>query len=99
MVLEAHDRPGKCLHTFTQDGFIFPTGYHYVGRIGDDDRRLWRAVAGGCDVVPTPDEGVVERYAADGWSYVALPGKQAWSATHGVPLGRVAAMAERLRWV
>ena len=70
-----------------------------MGRIGDDDRRLWRAVAGGCDVVPTPDEGVVERYAADGWSYVALPGKQAWSATHGVPFGRVAAMAERLRWV
>ena len=95
-VLEAHDRPGGCLHTFTVGDFVFPTGYHYVGRPGADDCRLWRAVSG-CDLLPACKESVVERYVAGGWSYLLTRGHLAWSATHGVPFARVGAMAGRLR--
>lgn len=100
-VLEAHDRAGGCLHTFTLGDFIFPTGYHYVGCPGADDRRLWRAVSG-CDLVPVKEAAVVERYVVRGgvgwrWSHLLPRGPAAWSATHGVPYTRVGAMAGRLR--
>ena len=31
VVLEQHDKAGGCLHTFSEDGFEFDTGIHYVG--------------------------------------------------------------------
>ena len=36
LVLEQHaERNGGCLHTFSQKGFDFDTGMHYVGNMGD----------------------------------------------------------------
>lgn len=31
LVLEQHDIAGGCLHTFSEKGFTFDTGLHYIG--------------------------------------------------------------------
>ncbi|XP_049600053.1 all-trans-retinol 13,14-reductase isoform X1 [Syngnathus scovelli] len=35
LVLEQHDRAGGCCHTFTEKGFEFDVGIHYVGDLQD----------------------------------------------------------------
>ncbi|XP_077350811.1 all-trans-retinol 13,14-reductase [Festucalex cinctus] len=35
LVLEQHDRAGGCCHTFTEKGFEFDVGIHYVGEMQD----------------------------------------------------------------
>ncbi|XP_013411792.1 putative all-trans-retinol 13,14-reductase [Lingula anatina] len=37
LVLEQHDQAGGCCHSFTEKGFEFDTGIHYVGEMGEDD--------------------------------------------------------------
>ncbi|CAM9757981.1 unnamed protein product [Bubo scandiacus] len=36
LVLEQHGKLGGCCHTFTEKGFEFDTGIHYVGQMGED---------------------------------------------------------------
>ncbi|XP_043091596.1 all-trans-retinol 13,14-reductase-like isoform X2 [Puntigrus tetrazona] len=36
LVLEQHDRAGGCCHTFTEQGFEFDVGIHYIGELMDD---------------------------------------------------------------
>ncbi len=33
IILEQHDQAGGCCHTFTEKGFEFDTGIHYVGEM------------------------------------------------------------------
>ncbi|CAG0918066.1 unnamed protein product [Notodromas monacha] len=49
LVLEQHDRAGGCCHTFTEKGFEFDTGIHYVGNEGpgQPDRILMDQLTGG----------------------------------------------------
>uniref|UniRef100_A0A8C2KX23 All-trans-retinol 13,14-reductase n=2 Tax=Cyprinus carpio TaxID=7962 RepID=A0A8C2KX23_CYPCA len=35
LVLEQHDRAGGCCHTFTEQGFEFDVGIHYIGELLD----------------------------------------------------------------
>ncbi|XP_073713191.1 all-trans-retinol 13,14-reductase [Misgurnus anguillicaudatus] len=35
LVLEQHDRAGGCCHTFTEQGFEFDVGIHYIGELQD----------------------------------------------------------------
>lgn len=37
LVLEQHDRAGGCCHTFTEKGFEFDVGIHYVGNLQDHE--------------------------------------------------------------
>ncbi|XP_056117566.1 all-trans-retinol 13,14-reductase [Rhinichthys klamathensis goyatoka] len=39
LVLEQHDRAGGCCHTFTEQGFEFDVGIHYIGEL-QDHRQL-----------------------------------------------------------
>ncbi|XP_074708384.1 all-trans-retinol 13,14-reductase [Strix uralensis] len=36
LVLEQHGKLGGCCHTFTEKGFEFDTGIHYVGQMGEN---------------------------------------------------------------
>uniref|UniRef100_A0A3P9H3Y2 All-trans-retinol 13,14-reductase n=1 Tax=Oryzias latipes TaxID=8090 RepID=A0A3P9H3Y2_ORYLA len=36
LVLEQHDRAGGCCHTFTEKGFEFDVGIHYVGELSEN---------------------------------------------------------------
>ncbi|KAK3553196.1 hypothetical protein QTP86_031776 [Hemibagrus guttatus] len=38
LVLEQHDRAGGCCHTFTEKGFEFDVGIHYIGNLEENGR-------------------------------------------------------------
>ena len=40
LVLEQHDRPGGCLHTFNEGGFKFSSGNHYLGEFDKVSQKL-----------------------------------------------------------
>ena len=40
LVIEKHDRPGGCLHTFRIHGFTFSSGNHYIGHLDDTCLKL-----------------------------------------------------------
>ena len=43
LVIEKHDRPGGCLHTFRIKGFTFSSGNHYIGHLDQASLKLIRA--------------------------------------------------------
>ena len=75
LVLEQHDRPGGCLHTFNEGGFKFLSGNHYLGEFDEVSQKLISTcgskVLKGEDTVETfIMDGEKVSYTADTWENV-----------------------------
>ena len=40
LILEQHDQAGGCCHTFTDKGYEFDIGIHYVGKLGCEEDNI-----------------------------------------------------------
>ncbi|XP_052073278.1 all-trans-retinol 13,14-reductase-like isoform X1 [Mytilus californianus] len=58
LVLEQHGRAGGCCHTFTDKGYEFDTGIHYIGKMydGHPDKVLTDQLTGGAIEYPLLEE-------------------------------------------
>jgi hypothetical protein len=77
LVLEQHDRPGGCLHTFNEGGFKFSSGNHYIGEFDEVSKKLIRT----CGSKVTTCDDIVETFIMDGEkiSYTANTWKQVFN--------------------
>ena len=104
LVLEQHDRPGGCLHTFTEKGVVFRTGMHYIGELGDEITDVYEYITNGnAPTTPTKADGkyeIVERYLdfKNGRTVVLYRGRYNYEKTIGVKPEVVENMANRLRF-
>ena len=92
LVLEQHDRPGGCLHTFNEGGFKFSSGNHYLGEFDEVSKKLIRT----CGSEVTEQHGTVETFIIDGEkvSYTA----DTWSKLFGEKRPIIKA-ADTMYWV
>jgi len=92
LVLEQHDRPGGCLHTFNEGGFEFSSGNHYLGEFDEVSKKLIRT----CGSEVTEKPGTVETFIIDGEkvSYTA----DTWSKLFGEKRPIIKA-ADTMWWV
>ena len=93
LVLEQHDRPGGCLHTFQEKGFTFRSGNHYIGHIDP----LCKALIKTCGSTYEEKEGIVEQYIWDGER--KLMQKNGWEDVMNGPEKDVISMADHMWWI
>jgi hypothetical protein len=95
LVLEQHDRPGGCLHTFNEGGFQFSSGNHYLGEFDEVSKKLIRTC--GSEVISSKNKsGTIETFIIDGKkvSYTA----DTWSKLFGSKRTIIKA-ADTMYWV
>lgn len=98
LVLEAHDRPGGCLHTFSEQRVVFSTGNHYVGVFDNDMTTAWNFITNGqCPLKPKKEE-IVETFYENNKQYVLRKGKHNWQQIMKVDSKKVEKMADRMKW-
>ena len=110
LVLEAHDRPGGCLHTFNMRGISFSTGNHYLGVFDDDMDATWTFITRGKAPMKRNNWKTVENFEQPNhiiienngqWCekrYTLQSGKRMWYHTMRVWPPHVISMADRLKW-
>lgn len=109
LVVESHDRPGGCLHTFKEKGITFHTGNHYIGVLDEDMTATWNFITGGKALIKPSGSKVVENFFqpkhieknAHGYQntqYMLLKGEHMWFHTMRVWPQDVISMADRLKW-
>lgn len=98
LVLEAHDRPGGCLHTFSKNKVHFNTGNHYVGILDKDMTKVWNYITQNeCELIPK-DEKIVETFYDNGVKHELKTGSYEWQKTMTVDPKKVERMADRMKW-
>lgn len=93
LVLEQHDRPGGCLHTFQQNGFTFRSGNHYIGHIDPLCKTLIKA----CGSSFKEEDHIVEHYIWDGEHKTMH--KNGWESVMNAPESNVISMADHMWWI
>jgi len=98
LVLESHDRPGGCLHTFSEQKVEFSTGNHYVGVFDDDMTTAWNFITNGrCHLLPKNEE-IVETFYENGRKHILRRGRKPWQKVMHVDPVKVERMADRMKW-
>ncbi len=98
LVLESHDRPGGCLHTFSEQKVEFSTGNHYVGVFDKDMTTAWNFITNGkCHLMPKKEE-IVETFYENGKKHILRKGKHNWQRVMHVDPNKVERMADRMKW-
>ncbi len=93
LVLEQHDRPGGCLHTFQEKGYTFRSGNHYIGHIDPLCQRIIHA----CGSSYIKHDDIVEQYIWDG-EHVQMHANE-WEKVMGAPAKHVVRMADHMWWI
>jgi len=93
LVLEQHDRPGGCLHTFQEKGFTFQSGNHYIGHIDPVCKALIKT----CGSSYTEKDDIVEQYIWN--SERKQMRKNGWEDVMGAPEQNVITMADHMWWI
>tara|TARA_Y100001958_G_scaffold95740_1_gene65686 strand:+ start:271 stop:1590 length:1320 start_codon:yes stop_codon:yes gene_type:complete len=93
LVLEQHDRPGGCLHTFQEKGFTFRSGNHYIGHIDPLCETLIKT----CGSSFKEKDDIVEQYIWDGEH--KFMHKNGWEDVMNAPESNVIAMADHMWWI
>jgi phytoene dehydrogenase-like protein len=98
LVLEAHDRPGGCLHTFSKHKVHFSTGNHYVGLFDKDMNAVWNFITQNkCPLTPSK-ETIVETFYDNDTKHELKVGPYEWYKTMKVNPKKVEQMADRMKW-
>tara|TARA_Y100001958_G_scaffold159676_1_gene162386 strand:+ start:6351 stop:7661 length:1311 start_codon:yes stop_codon:yes gene_type:complete len=93
LVLEQHDRPGGCLHTFQEKGYTFQSGNHYIGHIDPLCQKIIRT----CGSSYKKHDGMIEQYIWDGKRIQMHPNE--WEHVMKAPAKHVARMADHMWWI
>ena len=93
LVLEQHDRPGGCLHTFQEKGFTFRSGNHYIGHIDPLCETLIKT----CGSSFKEKDDIVEQYIWDGEH--KFMHKNGCEDVMNAPESNVIAMADHMWWI
>lgn len=93
LVLEQHDRPGGCLHTFNEGGFKFYSGNHYLGEFDKVSQKLIST----CGSKVLKGEDTVETFIMDGKkvSYTA----ETWENVFHEDPAKIIRAADTMWWV
>jgi len=93
LVLEQHDRPGGCLHTFNEGGFKFSSGNHYIGEFDEVSKKLIRI----CGSNVTTYDDIIETFIMDGEkiSYSA----DTWKQVFNEDPKKITRAADTMWWV
>jgi len=92
LVLEQHDRPGGCLHSFHASGFTFSSGNHYLGHFDDMAKKLV-SVCGSCVHKHTPHS---ETFI---WDEKKSVSENNWEDIFECTKSKITSMADTMWWI
>ena len=93
LVIEKHDRPGGCLHTFRLNGFTFSSGNHYVGHLDETSLKLINV----CGSAVRKVEGG-ETYIRNG-ERKYIDNRLSWSDVYDCEPSKIEHLADGLWWI
>lgn len=93
LVIEKHDRPGGCLHTFRSQGFKFSSGNHYIGHLDETSLKLIRTCGSSSKSIPG-----AETYIWNGDKRV-ISDRTTWTKVYRCKPSKAEALADCMWWI
>ena len=94
LVLEQHDRPGGCLHTFKENGFCFSSGNHYIGSLDETSKKLISV----CGSSFSKSEGEIETFIWNG-ERKCIRDADSWKNVFQCDQNKITNLADSMWWL